>query len=124
MTYKTIGTHEAADKVQVLWHHLFKVVGDEDATHVHLDRVRLLAVVVERVMWRRLGDKQDRFERHLSLGDEVGSGHRVLRVLAETLVERVVFFVGDVHWPEIMHQSFNHTDRMSISAKKVFLKHF
>ena len=32
-------THHSSDEVEVLWHDVFKVVGDEDSSHVQFDFV-------------------------------------------------------------------------------------
>ena len=32
-------THHSSDEVEVLWHDVFKVVGDEDSSHVQFDLV-------------------------------------------------------------------------------------
>ena len=97
---KTPGvTYHSPDEGQVLGHHVFKVVSDEDPAHVHLDVVHLLAIVLEHVCRRCLGHKQDRLEGHLPLGSEVCLCHWLLAVLAKALVELIVLVICDVTGP-------------------------
>ena len=93
---KIIGVDNALHKGQVLGHHVFEVIGDEDTSDVHLDEVDLLAVVGEHVLGGLLGDEEDGLKGDLSLSGEVAASHGVLAVLAEALVERVVLVVFDL----------------------------
>jgi len=86
-------THHSTDEREILWHHVLKVVGDEDASYEHLDGVHLLTIVLEDVGGSGLRNEEDGPERDLTLCREVSLGHRVLTVLGETLVELVVLIV-------------------------------
>ncbi|MPC09886.1 hypothetical protein E2C01_002503 [Portunus trituberculatus] len=88
-----------------------EVVGDEDTTHIQLDVVGACAVLVEGLAGLHFWDKQQGLEGHLTLGNEVSLGQRILGVLAQRLVEFVVLFVLNLRWlpgPDglgIIHQS-------------------
>lgn len=87
---QTSCTDHSTDKGEVFGHHVLKVVGDEDAAHIELDGVHLLAVVVEHVEGGVLGDEEDGLEGHLALSSEMDVGHGVIALLADRLVEVVV----------------------------------
>ena len=55
-------TYHSSDKVEVLGHHVFEVVGDEDSPHVELDLIRGLSIVSVHV-WRGALCVQERRER-------------------------------------------------------------
>lgn len=98
-TKQTSYTDHSTNKTQVLGHHVLKVVGDEDAAHVELDGVHPLAIVVEHVKGGALGDEEDGFEGHLTLGGEVDVVHGVLTLLADGLVEILVLLCLHLCWP-------------------------
>ncbi len=58
-------TYNSLNESQILGHHVFKVVGDEDPSHVHFDQIGSLAVIVEQILRRFVRDKQNRLESHL-----------------------------------------------------------
>ena len=91
--WQIVGIHNTADEGQVLGHHVLKVVRDEDAAHVQLDLVNLLAVVLEHVVGSGLGNEQDGLEGNLSLSGEVSLAHGIVLVLGEALVEFIVLLI-------------------------------
>ena len=91
--WEIIRVHNSTDKGKVLGHHVFKVVGDEDTSDVKLDLVNLLPIVGEHVIGSSLGDEEDGLKGDFSLSGEVSSGHGIILVLGETLVELIVFLI-------------------------------
>lgn len=92
-------TYNTADEGQVLGHHVFEVVRDEYAAHVHLNVVDAFAIVLEHVDRSSLRHKENRLKCHFTLSGKVRLGHRLLAVLRETLVELVVFVVAHFRRP-------------------------
>mmetsp|Transcript_858 Transcript_858/g.2667 ORF Transcript_858/g.2667 Transcript_858/m.2667 type:complete len:639 (-) Transcript_858:40-1956(-) len=87
---------DAAHEGKVAREQLVKLVGDHDAPHVQLDVFDLFVVVLVQVVWRLLGDEEDRLELDLALGVEVGVGERRVVVLGQRLVEGLVLVLRDV----------------------------
>jgi hypothetical protein len=86
---------DALDKVEPLGNQLLAVVHDEDAAHVELDVVELLARL-EHVEGRAAWHEQARSELELTLERKVLDGQVLLPVVGERLVERGVLLLGDV----------------------------
>ena len=89
-------TYDASHEAEVARHHVLEVVGDEDASHVQLDLVHLLAVAGEGVARRLFGNEEDRLERNFALRSEVRVRHRVGWIFAKAAVEVVVLAVVDL----------------------------
>ena len=48
---QVIRIHNTTDEGKILGHHIFKVVSDEDTSHIQLDLIHLLAIFREKVVW-------------------------------------------------------------------------
>ena len=57
--WQVIRVHNTMDKGQVLGHHVFKVVGDEDTPYIQLNLVHRLAILRKEVVRGRFGYIQD-----------------------------------------------------------------
>ena len=67
-----IGVNDAAHEAQVAWHELFRVIHDEDAAHIELDAVRLLATPQVKGGTCRNVEQQDIFVRAFHAAMDVG----------------------------------------------------
>ena len=85
------------NKVEVLWHQLVVVLGDEDPSDVKLDVVPLL-LGLEQVEWSSLGDVKHSLEFELTFNREVLDGKVVLPVVRDRLVEGGVFLGSNIRW--------------------------
>ena len=57
--WKIIRVYNATDERQVLGHHVFKVVSDEDTSHIQLDLVHFLAILGEQIVGSCFWDIKD-----------------------------------------------------------------
>lgn len=92
---KVLRVNDTLDEVEVLGDEVLAVVHDEDSSNVELDVVPLLLGLKE-VERCSLGDEQDSLELELTLNREVLDSKVVFPVVAQTLVEGRVLFIGNV----------------------------
>ena len=60
-------TYNTLDKGEIFRHHVLEVIGDKHTSHIHLNVVHFLAVVVEHIMGWLIRDEQNGFEGHLKV---------------------------------------------------------
>jgi len=91
---QVIGIHEAAYETQPARQQALRVIHDEHAPNIELHAVRLLAV--EEVKRPTLGNEQQRGVGLIALDLVVDPGQRLIEVVRDVLVERLVLVVADL----------------------------
>ena len=86
---EVIGVHDALDEAQVVGHHVFEVVRDEDPPDVELDVLPGLAVLVEGLAGLGVGDEQEGLEGNLVLSYEVRLSDGAIVVLDDRFIKVV-----------------------------------
>lgn len=78
---QVIRVNNTTDEWQVLRHHVFKVVSDEDTTYIQLDLVHFLPVLREEVVRSCLWHIQNRTECHFTFSNKMSLGQRIVTLL-------------------------------------------
>ena len=73
--WQVIGIDNTSDEGQVVGHHVFEVIGDEDSSNVQFDLFIHASIFVEGFGWLVDGDKEEGFEGDFSFGNKVSVGH-------------------------------------------------